>query len=113
MFKRKNLVRVLIFLFLLNRRPGNTVKIPLSTSGDSPSTVLLVMLNNTDLLEGLEDLAVDGAGGVDVVGRCGTAVLGCAVDFAEAADTDGFAEVDVAGYRGGADVEPGGILLDC
>lgn len=64
------------------------------------------MLDNTDLLEGLEDLAVDGAGGVDVVGGSGAAVLGAAVDFAKAADTDGFAEVDVAGYGGGADVEP-------
>jgi len=28
------------------------------------------------------------------------------VDFAQAADADGFAEVDVAGYGGGAGVEP-------
>jgi hypothetical protein len=28
------------------------------------------------------------------------------VDFAETTNTDGFAEVDVAGDRGGADVEP-------
>lgn len=28
------------------------------------------------------------------------------MDFGETADTDGFAEVDVAGYGGGADVEP-------
>lgn len=36
----------------------------------------------------------------------GSAVLGAAVDLGETADTDGFAEVDVAGYGGGADVEP-------
>lgn len=68
------------------------------------------MLNNTDLLEGLEDLAVNGSGGVHVVGWGSAAVLGCAVDFAKAADTDGFAEVDVAGYGGGADVEPRWLL---
>lgn len=36
----------------------------------------------------------------------GSAVLGAAVDFGEAADANGFAEVDVAGYGGGTDVEP-------
>jgi hypothetical protein len=28
------------------------------------------------------------------------------MDFAQAADADGLAEVDVSGYGGGADVEP-------
>ena len=40
----------------------------------------------------------------------GTAVLGAAVGFAEAADTHALAEVDVAGDAGGADVEPVGVL---
>lgn len=34
------------------------------------------------------------------------AVLGGTVNLAETADTDGLAEVDVTGDRGGADVEP-------
>jgi len=33
-------------------------------------------------------------------------VAGGAVDFAKTTDTDGFAEVDVAGDGGGANVEP-------
>jgi hypothetical protein len=41
-----------------------------------------------------------------VVRGSGAAVLGAAVDFAEAADADGFAQVDVARDGGGADVEP-------
>jgi hypothetical protein len=64
------------------------------------------VLEDTNLLEGLEDLAVDGARGVDVPGGSVAAVLGGAVDLAEAADTNRLAEVDVAGDRGGADVEP-------
>ena len=40
-----------------------------------------------------------------VIGFC-AAVFGAAVGFAETADADGFAHVDVSGYGGGADVEP-------
>jgi len=43
-----------------------------------------------------------------MVRRPRPAVLGAAVHFAQTADADGFAEVDVAGYGGGARVEPGG-----
>lgn len=87
-----------------------TVKITLAGLGDATAALLLVVLNDADLLEGLEDLAVDGAGGVDVVGGTHTTVLGGAVNLAEAADTDGLAEVDVAGDGGGADVEPVNVL---
>lgn len=45
-----------------------------------------------------------------MLGGTGTAVLGSAVDLAEAADTNGLAEVDVAGDGGGADVEPVNVL---
>ena len=38
------------------------------------------------------------------------AVLGGAVNLAETANTDGLPEVDVAGNRGGADVEPVNVL---
>lgn len=45
-----------------------------------------------------------------MLGGAGTTVLGGTVDLAETADTDGLAGVDEAGDRGGADVEPVGVL---
>lgn len=41
-----------------------------------------------------------------MVGGAGTTVLGRAVDLAQAADTDGLAQVDVTGNGGSADVVP-------
>lgn len=41
-----------------------------------------------------------------MVGWARAAVACAAVDFAQAADADGFAEVHMAGDGGGADVEP-------
>ena len=41
-----------------------------------------------------------------MVRRAGATVLGGAVDLAQTADTDGLAEVDVAGNGGGAHVVP-------
>lgn len=87
-----------------------TVQITLTSLGDAAATLLLIVLEDANLLKGLHDLAVDGAGGVDVLGGAGAAVLGGTVDLAEAADTDGLAHVDVAGDGGGADVEPVGVL---
>lgn len=104
------LVILLVLLVGLSGGLGNTVQITLAGLGDAAATLLLVVLDDADLLEGLEDLAVNGAGGVDVVRGGVAAVLGGAVDLAEAADTDGLAEVDVAGDRGGADVEPVNVL---
>lgn len=45
-----------------------------------------------------------------MVGGTAATVLGSAVDAAETANTDGLAEVDVAGNGGGADVEPVDVL---
>jgi hypothetical protein len=45
-----------------------------------------------------------------VLGGTAATVLGSAVDLAETANTDGLAEVDVAGDGGGADVEPVNVL---
>lgn len=45
-----------------------------------------------------------------MLGGARATVLGGTVDLAETADTDGLAEVDVAGDGGGANVEPVGIL---
>lgn len=97
---------VILLLLLVNGGLGNTVQIPLAALGDAAATLVLVVLKDTNLLEGLQDLTVDGARGVDVVGGAVAAVLGRAVDLAEAVDTDGLAEVDVTGDGGGADVVP-------
>lgn len=104
-----NLLLILLLLGLSGGL-GNTVQITLAGLGDAAATLVLVLLNDANLLEGLEDLAVDGAGGVNVVRGAVAAVLGGAVDLAEAANTDGLAEVDVAGDGGGADVEPVNVL---
>lgn len=76
--------------------------------GDAAATLILIVLKDTDLLEGLEDAAVDGAGGIDVVVGARAAVLGRAVDLAQTADTDGLTEVDVTSDGSGADVVPSG-----
>lgn len=97
------LVRLLI---LVNGGLGDTVKITLAGLGDAAATLLLINLEDTDLLESLEGLAVNGTGGIDVVGGTGTAVLGGTVDLAETANTDSLAHVDVTSDSGGTDVEP-------
>ena len=45
-----------------------------------------------------------------MLGGADTTVLGGTVDTAETADTDGLAEVDVAGNAGGTNVEPVDVL---
>ena len=45
-----------------------------------------------------------------MLGGTAAAVLGGTVGLAETADTNGLAEVDVAGDGGGADVEPVNVL---
>lgn len=99
-------LNLLVVLLLVHGGLGDTVKIPLAALGDAAATLLLIVLKDTDLLEGLHDLTVDGAGGIDVVGGAGAAVLGRAVDLAEAANTDGLAHVDVTSDGSGADVVP-------
>lgn len=84
----------------------HTVQVTLSALGDTAATLLLVVLDNADLLEGLEDLAVDGTAGIDVPGGADTPVLGSTVGPAETANTDGLAEVDVAGDGSSTNVEP-------
>ena len=83
-----------------------TIQITLAGLGDASATLILVVLNNANLLEGLENLSVDRAGGVDVVRWAGATVAGGTVDLAKASDTDSLAEVDVACDGGGADVKP-------
>lgn len=110
MLPARFLLVILLLLLGLSGGLGNSVQITLAGLGDAAATLVLVLLKDADLLEGLHDLAVDGAGGVDVVGGGVAAVLGGTVDLAETADTDGLSEVDVAGDGGGADVEPVNVL---
>jgi len=97
---------LVVLLLSLEGGHGDTVQVTLAGLGDTATALVLVLLEHVDLLEGLHDLAVDGAGGVDVVAWAHTPVLDAAVDLPQAADTDGLAHVDVAGDGGGADVEP-------
>lgn len=103
---------LLVLLLLVNGGLGNAVQIPLTGLGDATATLLLVLLEDTNLLESLEDLAVDTTGGVNVVGGTRATVFRGAVDLSETTDTDGLAEVDVTGDSGGADVEPERHPLD-
>lgn len=97
---------VILLLLLVDGGLGDPVQIPLATLRDAAAALVLVLLEHTDLLQGLHHLAVDGPGGVDVVGRAGTTVLGRAVNLAQTANTDGLADVDVTGDGGGTDVVP-------
>ena len=83
----------LLVILLLGLEGGlrNTVQITLAGLCDAAATLVLVLLKDTNLLQSLHDLAVNGARGVDVVRRAGAAVLGGSVDLAEAAYTDSLA----------------------
>lgn len=101
---------VVLLLKLLEGLGSNTVKISLAVLRES-SAAVLGLLKNANLLKGLENLADDRARGILVVRRAGAAVDGVAVDLGQTADTNVLAQVDVAGNRGGALVEPAlGVL---
>ena len=104
--KKTDLFVILLLLIRLNGGLSNTVQISLARLCDSATSLVLILLKDTDLLECLEDLSVNGSGSVNVVGWARTTVAGGTVDFTKTTDTDGFAEVDVAGDRCGANVEP-------
>ena len=71
----KYLLVILVLLVSLERGLRNSVQITLAGLCDAAATLVLILLEDTDLLKGLHDLAVDGAGGVGVVGRARAAVL--------------------------------------
>ena len=104
--KHQNLLVILILLIGLDGGLSDTIQISLSSLCDSTTSLVLILLQDTDLLEGLEDLSVNRSGSIDVVRWAGSTVTGRSVDLAKTTDTDGFAEVDVAGDGSGADVEP-------
>ena len=77
---------------------------------DCTNVPVLVSLQDVNLLQGLEDLASNGAGGLDVVGGAGTAVSRTTVELLESTDTDAAAEVDVAGNGGCEEIDQGLVL---
>lgn len=100
------LLLLLVLLLGLSSGLGDTVQITLTGLSDAAATLLLVDLKDTNLLERLADLAVNGAGGIDVLGWAGSTVAGGSVNLAKTANTDRLAHVDVTSDGGGADVEP-------
>lgn len=72
---------LIIFFLLLESCSGDTVQISLSGLRNSAATLLLVNFEDTDLLESLGNLAVDGAAGSDVVRWARATVLGASVDL--------------------------------
>lgn len=103
------LQRLLVIFLLLGLKSGHsdTVQITLTGLGDAATSLILILLEDTNLLKRLHDLAVNGAGGVNVVRWARATVLWGSMDLSETANTDGLAHVDVAGNGSGADVEPG------
>ena len=97
---------LLVLLLGLDGRHGDTVQVTLSTLGDAATSLVLVLLQNTNLLQRLHDLPVDRSGGVDVVRWARTTVLDGAVDLSQTTDTDGLAHVNVTSDGGGTDVVP-------
>ena len=111
------IVVISLLVFLLDGRLRNPIQIshaglrdPPAALAAAPFLVLLDLLHDAEFLQRLQDLAVDGAGRVDVVRGPRAAVLGAAVRLAQPAHADRLAQVDVAGDGGGADVEPVGRL---
>jgi hypothetical protein len=58
---------VILLVALLDGRLCDTVQISLSALRDAATTLVLIALENTDLLQRLHDLPVDGSAGIDVV----------------------------------------------
>ena len=90
---------LLLLLFLLPRRlhyrRSDPVQIPLSILRN-PTSAIVRLLKDTDLLKGLADLALHGCRAVGVVRGAVASSLTSAVEFCECADSDVFAEVDVS-----------------
>ena len=83
-----------------------TIQIPPPTLRDPPSPLILILLQNANLLQTLHHLAIDASTGINMMARSRAAVLGAAVDLAQAADADRLAEVDVSSDGSGTRVKP-------
>ena len=75
-YQKKHLFVILILLIRLDGGLSNTVQISLSSLGDSATSLILILLEDTDLLKCLEDLTVNGSGGINVVGWARATVAG-------------------------------------
>ena len=100
------LLLIFVLVLSLHSRLRYPVQITLARLCNATTALLLVRLKHANLLQRLHDFAIYRAGSIYVVRRARASVLGAAVDFSHAANTDGLAHVDVAGDGGGADVEP-------
>ena len=88
------LVLVLVLLCSLDNGCCDSVQVALTVLANSPATVI-GLLEDTDLFQGLADLALDGSGGVCMVRRTVTASVAAAVEFYEFANADVFAKVNM------------------
>jgi hypothetical protein len=68
------------------------------------------LFEHTNLLEGLQGLALDSARSISVVGWASTAVNATAIQFAQSTNTDAVAQINVASNGGSMDVEPVWII---
>lgn len=75
------------------------VEVTLAFTADTTAT-LGSLLDELELLQGLDNLAGDGAGGIGMVARAGTAVLAPTVHALQGADTSARTDVQVTGNRG-------------
>lgn len=87
---------LLLVTLSLEDSGGDAVKVTHAVLRDLAATVG-VSLKDTNLLEGLDDVALDTGGRVAVVAGADTAAVLGAVELGERADTDVLAEVDVTG----------------
>ena len=72
----------MIYRFMWETRwAKHTVQIPLAGLSDAAATLLLILLQNTNLLQSLHDLAVNAAASIDVLRGARATVLGGAVDL--------------------------------
>jgi hypothetical protein len=69
-------ILLISFFFRFQNCCRLTVQIPLSALCDTSTSLVLILLENTDLLKSLHDLTVNAAAGIDVVRWAGATVLG-------------------------------------
>lgn len=77
----------------------------MSLLGDLSATVL-GLLEDSELLERLDDLSLNGSRAVSVVRGSVSTVDGSSVQLLEGTDSDVLSQVDVSGDRGGSNVVP-------
>lgn len=96
---------ILLLALRLEAGHGNSVQVSHTVLRDLSAT-LWVLLQYTNTLETLENLSLHGTGSWRVLGWHVTTVLWATVEFPQSTNTDGLAQIDVAGERGSSHVEP-------